>query len=59
MIHYPNGRLADRDEIQMTPQEFMDMFEVKLNILEETKRIESIKARNAKAMADAYGIEQS
>lgn len=59
LIHYPNGRLADRDENEMTPQEFMDMFEVRLNILEEARRIEAVNARIVKAMSDAYSAGQS
>lgn len=50
-------RLADREEIEMTPQEFMDMFEVKLNVLEENKRIAEQKRRNVQAMLDASNKE--
>jgi len=41
----------------MTPQEFMDMFEVKLNILEENKRIAEQQRRNVQAMLDASNKE--
>lgn len=47
----------------MTPTQVLERLiasaQVAHNIEAETKRIEAIKVRNAKAMADAYGIEQS
>ena len=41
----------------MTPQEFMDMFEVKLNVLEEANRIAEQKRRNLQAMLEASNKE--
>jgi hypothetical protein len=41
----------------MSPQEFMDMFEVKLNVLEEANRIAEQKRYNVKAMLLASNTE--
>lgn len=42
----------------MTPQEFMDMFEVKLNGLEQERNIAALKHSNVRAMltADTGGL---